>query len=75
MIHKRSTELEQSVKIFYWRALTGFTAVTYKIIFCSTLLIRRVAKTITGRNVQQKLWPQCVLNGKEVEVYTKRGGS
>ena len=28
MIHKRSTALELSVKIFYWRALTGFTAPT-----------------------------------------------
>ena len=26
MIHKRNTAAERSVKIFYWRAQTGFTA-------------------------------------------------
>ena len=25
MIHKRSIALEQSIRIFYWRAVTGFT--------------------------------------------------
>ena len=32
MIHKRRTPLERSVKIFYWRALTGFTAPTLPLV-------------------------------------------
>ena len=53
MIHKRSTALKQSVKIFYWRAQTGPTAPALPPAQTRTKTHRGMARTKDKTNFRQ----------------------